>query len=563
MVAIGIVWVTGAGLAASAPLATGRRIAAFGLLAAPWIAAVGLSGGDRAGWHGGVVLLAGLLWFSSSRVALALGVVTALLSVALAQAVGPRTPWFHVGQPARSDPSFDTLETQPTYGPLADRRTGAPMLEVDAAQPALWRMQTLDYFDGGAWGVSPTDFPALPQPAARQEEVRVRVLGLRNDLVVAPGRIQRVDARGKSTPTNGEAWRVAPGLRGGDTYSVRAYYVHATADQLARDRAAIGPRARIYTRLGLATDRRAGAGAFGWLLLGLLGLDPRGLAEPVPDRRVVALARRLSVGARTEWEVVAGVERYLLDGRRFRYTTRVHDPGPTPLVDFLLHDHAGYCQQFAGAAALLLRLDGIPARVVAGFATGFQTAPARYTVRDLDAHEWIEVYFPGYGWVPFNPTPGASAATIAGGLDPLRSPIRAARARGGFAAAAVLALLAVLAAIGIVLGRRRSRRRPDRLQELLERIARRTGARLEPSSTLSELGVALARLGPRTGELAAETERARFAADSLAPAGHPRVRLARALVGDLGPARALLVYAPVLRRRHPRSAPPAPEPRHR
>jgi transglutaminase-like putative cysteine protease len=544
----GILWVAGSGLATSSSLETPRRIAAFGLLAAPWIAAVGLSRGDHAGWQGAVVLLAGLLWFSVPRLGVALGVGAALLSVALAQAVGPRTPWIDVGQLTTSDPSFNTLLTAPTYGPLTGRRTGVPMLEIDAARPALWRMQTLDYVDASGWSVSPTDLPKLPQPAAQQEEVTVRVLGLRNDLVVAPGRIERVEAGGKVTPTGGEAWRVATGLATGDTYAVRADYVRATADQLARDRAAIGPRARAYTRFGLPAGRLARVWAVGRLVVGLFGLDPRGLAQSMPDPRVVALARRLSAGARTEWEVVSRVERFLLDPRRFRYTTRVPKPGPQPLADFLLRSRAGYCQQFAGAAALLLRLDGVPARVVAGFATGVRTGPERYTVRDLDAHDWIEVYFPGYGWVPFNPTPSADLAAIASGLDPLRSPTRGAGHQGVLPVVALLAGLAALALTGIVLGRRRSRPTPDRLQRLLERLARRTGARLEPSSTLSELGAALARLGPRTAELVAETERNRFAAGAAAPAARPRLRLARALVSDVGPVRALLLCAPALRR---------------
>jgi hypothetical protein len=275
---------------------------------------------------------------------------------------------------------------------------------------------------------------------------------------------------------------------------------------------------------------------------------------------VVALARRLSAGAHSEWEVVSRVERFLLDPHRFRYTTRVPPPGIQPLADFLLRNRAGYCQYFAGAAAWLLRLDGIPARVVAGFATGNRTAPGRYTVRDLDAHDWVEVYFPGYGWVPFNPTPAAARATIASGIDPLTPSLPAANAGRGRVMRVALTGLAALAA-AVALRRRRARRGPDRLQELLERIARRTGARLEPSSTLSELGAVLARVGPRTAALAAETERARFSADAPAPARHARLRLASSLAGDLGPVRALLISVPAVNRRPGRSVPPTTEER--
>jgi transglutaminase-like putative cysteine protease len=558
MLGSGALWIAGAALAVGAPASTRRRIGAFCLLATPWFAAVSLGAGDHAGWVGAVVLLAGLLWFSCSRAALGIGVVAALLSVTAAQAVGPRTRWFDLaGQPA-SKPPFQTLSTEPTYGPLEDRRTGAAMLDIAAPEPALWRMQTLDAFDGARWGVSFTPLPELPQPAARTENVTVHVLGLRNDLVVAPGRIQQVDARGKTTAVAGEAWRVPSGLRAGSTYRVSSDFVQPAAAQLARDRAPIDRRARAYTRLGATPGSLSELDQLGRVLLGSLGVKTSAPPVVTPDRGVVALARRLSAGAETEWEVVARVERFLLDGRRFRYTTRVPPAGPHPLDDFLLRTRAGHCQQFAGAAALLLRLAGVPARVVAGFATGRRTAPGQYTVRDLDAHDWIEVYFEGYGWVPFNPTPRDAGATIAGGIDPLMRQAEAAPRGRRLATSAGLSALAALAAV-VVLRRRRAGRGRDRLPELLERIARRTGAGLGPSSTLSELGAVLARVGPRTAALAAEAERSRFAADAPPPAQHPRLQLARTLAGDLGALRAILVYVPAVNRRPVPSVPPTVE----
>ncbi len=67
---------------------------------------------------------------------------------------------------------------------------------------------------------------------------------------------------------------------------------------------------------------------------------------------------------------------------------------------------SGYCQHFAGAMALMLRYLGIPARVAAGFASGTYSKD-HWTVTDHDAHAWVEVWFAGYGWLPFDPTPGA------------------------------------------------------------------------------------------------------------------------------------------------------------
>ena len=83
-----------------------------------------------------------------------------------------------------------------------------------------------------------------------------------------------------------------------------------------------------------------------------------------------------------------------------------------PLDAFLFRDKAGYCQQFSGAMALLLRMGGVPARVAAGFTPGDARHRARreFVVRDFDAHSWVEAYFPGYGWVTFDPTPAIAPA---------------------------------------------------------------------------------------------------------------------------------------------------------
>ena len=75
------------------------------------------------------------------------------------------------------------------------------------------------------------------------------------------------------------------------------------------------------------------------------------------------------------------------------------------LADFMLYTHRGYCQMFSGAMALVLRLHGIPARVAVGFTSGKLRGSDTYVVNDRDAHAWVEVYFPGYGWIPFEPTP--------------------------------------------------------------------------------------------------------------------------------------------------------------
>jgi transglutaminase-like putative cysteine protease len=78
-----------------------------------------------------------------------------------------------------------------------------------------------------------------------------------------------------------------------------------------------------------------------------------------------------------------------------------------PLTAFVLEHKRGYCQHYAGAMATMLRLLGVPARVAAGFTSGTYNENAReWTVTDHNAHTWVEVFFPGFGWIPFDPTPG-------------------------------------------------------------------------------------------------------------------------------------------------------------
>jgi protein-glutamine gamma-glutamyltransferase len=573
LLATAAVWVTGAALAASAAASARRRTISFGVLAAPWIAAVTVGAmvahqGERAAWQGAAVLLAGLLWVGGRRIALrralALGVAVALASVGITQAIGPRTRWFTAASPSGAV-VFRALQIEPTYGPLRGRRSGAAMLQISAAQPALWRMRVLSLFFGPGWrtGYPPSQ---LPQSAARPVQVTVVVRALGNDLLVAPGRIDVVHAHGQATPEPGEARRLTPPPRQGATYQVRASVVRATSQQLRAAPAPTDPRLRFYTRL------TPGYGAHS-VQVPLFGQppDPHVIAalDRTPYRPVVALARHLAADARTQWEVVTRVQRYLLDGDRFRYTTDPPEPGLSPLVDFLLRDHAGHCQHFAGAAALLLRLAGVPTRVAVGFATGIPTGDGRFNVRDVDAHAWIEVYFQGYGWVAFNPTPPAAQASIPRQLDPLApAPATTAGSHGARSGPVLFgwlllgALVLGLATAGLWAMRRRGRRRPAQLGQLLEDLVGRTGGRLQPSTTLAELAIELARLvGPNTAALAAHAEEARFAPDPTVLTPHPRIQLTRALASDLGPIRTLILLVASIAARGPRQPPPRTVPR--
>jgi LPXTG-motif cell wall-anchored protein len=399
------------------------------------------------------------------------------------------------------------------------------MLEVTSSEPALWRMQVLEDWDGRGWGFVRNRDP-LPEPRAVEVTTKVRIVGLSNRLIAAPGRIDVVEGDTPSESSRGESWRLEDSPSQGDTYTVKSEVVHATADELAQVKIPTSdmydPYTRFWPRRSRSGERpvtRLAGHLNGWL-------------QQSPWGDAILLAHRLSSGSDSQLEVVRRVEDYLTGGH-FRYTTDVKEPGSDPLFEFLFETRAGYCQHFAGAAALLLRLAGVPTRVVSGFATGKRTGETTYTVRDEDAHAWIEVYFPGYGWVPFNPTPSAAEADVAPETDVLAAASAGGGINSGTPAAALIGIaVAGLGAAVLFLRRRRS------TIAVGEVLARLTPEPVGPSTTLSALRPRLAAIGPSVAALAEQAERARFAADGTAEPARPYLRVWRALSRDVGAWRA-------------------------
>jgi transglutaminase-like putative cysteine protease len=112
--------------------------------------------------------------------------------------------------------------------------------------------------------------------------------------------------------------------------------------------------------------------------------------------------------ATNPYAATVAIEAWLRSSGGFSYNE--HPPqisGMPPLVAFVTRTQQGYCQHFAGAMALMLRYLGIPSRVAAGFTSGVYDADkGTWRVNDRNAHTWVEVWFQGYGWLPFDPTPG-------------------------------------------------------------------------------------------------------------------------------------------------------------
>jgi transglutaminase-like putative cysteine protease len=134
------------------------------------------------------------------------------------------------------------------------------------------------------------------------------------------------------------------------------------------------------------------------------------LQLPPLDPRIPELAKRVTSGAGTPYDKTIAIESYLR--RSFSYTlTLTGKPGDDPLPHFLFETRAGHCEYFASAMAVILRTLGIPTREVNGFLPGeYNDLGGDYIVRASDAHSWVEVYFPGTGWLTFDPTPPAPEA---------------------------------------------------------------------------------------------------------------------------------------------------------
>lgn len=142
--------------------------------------------------------------------------------------------------------------------------------------------------------------------------------------------------------------------------------------------------------------------------------DPR-RGELGVDPRVRQLALEVTVGKTAQYEKARAIETYLK--QNMSYSVELKPTQGDPLAEFLFGQRRGHCEFFATAMAVMLRTLGIPARVVNGFQMGeYNEISGMYTVRDRDAHSWVEVYFPGLrAWVEFDPTPAAGINDYSGG----------------------------------------------------------------------------------------------------------------------------------------------------
>ncbi len=450
-------------------------------------------------------------------------------------------------QPGNGPTDFSPT-AYPGFGDTVDLRARGELsdtivMRVRASQAALWRGQVYDTFDGTRWTASDQTTEVLPLsddatsfalPTASETETATvptrRVVqtfyvqtqqpnvvfgAATPERVFFPANGLRVDRYGSiRSPI-----LLDPGL----VYSVVSNVPAVGVDQL---RAAVGDPVGLESYLQLPADLPARDGQ---------------------------LARRITSGLDTTYEKAAAVEAWLRANTRYDLGVPTEPPGVDAVDHFLFDTRRGFCEHIASAMVVLLRASGVPARFVVGFGPGERNPLTGYfDVRESDAHAWVEVFYPGIGWIPADPTfgvPNANPSAASRFIAPevLRAigrflsrvvpePLR----HAGIAAVRVVARHAVplaLALVGVVLAivasrlrrRRHSRGEPlsgaagafVTLTAALEAGGRRRDAHRTPSEFLWEVAADPA----LPAELAADArtvirafERERFSAVGLTDA---------------------------------------------
>jgi transglutaminase-like putative cysteine protease len=284
--------------------------------------------------------------------------------------------------------------------PRLINQSQSQMFEVKAARADYWRLTSLIRFDGTVWrpleGQAPASLVGEAIASARPPQLyepmtqRVTIADLQGDYLPAAGHPDTIslkhDPGGRTSAdltfeAETNTVQVRGGLANGLEYEVTSLIPRPRFIDLVN--ADVGDLPDLYYDQGLIPiSDEVEALLNGWTA-----------RFDNPFRKLVALQDNLRLG--------------------FEYALDVAPSASTDqLTEFLITTKRGYCQQFAAAFALLARHLGLPTRVSVGFLPGSTNVaePDRFTIRGTEAHAWPEVFFEGYGWVRFEPTPGNGAA---------------------------------------------------------------------------------------------------------------------------------------------------------
>ena len=264
---------------------------------------------------------------------------------------------------------------------LADR----VVMTVDAAQGRFWRAIAYDFYTGNGWRTTETDKIDKINPTVLGREkfdATFEMVVPQQNLLFAANEPVRVSIpyqfQTGADKSYSSALRAVRSGQASEKYTVTSYVSVA-------DKAAL---------------RRASSTYPDYIKQKYLQL-PSTLPQRVRD-----LAHKVAGEQSDPYDKAETIESFLRTTYRYAPTVRAPPAGRDP-VDFFLFDlKEDFCEYFASSMVVMLRELGVPARVVEGYTAGtLDPATGKFVVKELDAHAWVEVYFPLYGWVEFEPTP--------------------------------------------------------------------------------------------------------------------------------------------------------------
>lgn len=455
------------------------------------------------------------------------------------------TPWGQAQQ--EWSRVFSTLNYQPrgtsgtwfgermTFrGPI--NRSDRLVMTVRAPQGRYWRAIVLDTYNSAGWAVSSrkvsdefeenAELPSEDSTFVGRERVgqQFTIYSPAGTLMFAAGQPLEVSIPSKILyigPTSGDANPTSNAIS--QLYGQQTLFQGQTYSAVS-----------AIPVIDVQSLREVGTDYPSWLVEHYTQLPPTITA------RTVDLARRITQTATNPYDAATMLEAYL---RTFPYNEGIAGPNPgEDGVDyFLFREKQGYCDYYASAMAVMLRSLGIPSRIAQGYNRGTQLPTGEYEVRQTNAHTWVEVYFPNYGWIEFEPTASEPAIsrpatpfddTIAGSdvpegesdsnEDDVLAELRDARENrdeeeasqltgGGTTATGIqidpavfMAPIGVIAALGAVgmTGRVMVKRRwrglrvIEQLYDQLVLVGRAVGQRLDPSLTPREYADRIAQQVP-------------------------------------------------------------------
>ncbi|RKD95987.1 transglutaminase TgpA family protein [Halopiger aswanensis] len=360
----------------------GTLVTLLGTLAA--LGAVGFGELERRGGTGAVAQIDLLAVTVAAIVVLSLSV-----TVVPGGPASPATAGLETSNAGTLEGTIDSATERSQIGGSVELSPD-PRFRVESEQPSYWRTGVYDRYTGDEWirtGQNrPLEGGAALDPPPGQYETVTQTVTAETELGVMPAAAQPVgvdgDAARYATASIHGQVRPQTTLLEGDSYTVESAVPNPIPGKLN----------------DAGTDYPAEVEEY-YLQ------TPESLSPAFEERTA-----EITASATTPYETARIVENHLRSSKS--YSLDIERPESDVSEAFLLEMDEGYCVYFATTMTQMLRSEGIPARYVTGYTTGEQVGEDEYLVRGVNAHAWVEVYFPGQGWVPFDPTPPSERETV-------------------------------------------------------------------------------------------------------------------------------------------------------